>query len=185
MKILSLAATLALTSLAAYAGSSEPGPSKTEKTVTFISAETSADGASEISREKMLDCIQSLPNPDKLEAQVSSQSVYVKGVNGDDSRDEWVKSYTARLDVTYLTREKELVIITTRNINGQPPVLREVEKTLRHTQTFVSNSTEGDVYAGRSDRQYFFTSAQNAIKDVRERARVWISQQEAGICPAK
>jgi hypothetical protein len=176
---------LALTSTSGVAFAAEGGTSnKTEKTVTHIEAVSSADGGSEIAHEKMLDCILSLPNPDKLETQVSSQSVFVKGVNGDESRNEWVKSYSARLDITYLTREKELVIITTRNFNGQPPVLREVEKTLRHTQTFVSNSTEGEVFAGRSDREYYFTKAESAVRDVRERARVWISQQEATICPS-
>ena len=182
MKSSLLLIALALSPLGALAGS-EPAATKTEKNVTYISAESSADGSSEINHEKILDCIQSLPNPDKLEAQVSSQSVFVQGVNGDASRNEWVKSYTARLDITYLTHEKELIIVTTRNINGQPPVLREVDKVLRHTQTFVSNSTEGEVFAGRSDRQYYFTKAESAVKDVRERARVWISQQEAGICP--
>ena len=176
---------LALASLAPLAAHAEPAATKTEKNVTFISAETSADGASEIAHEKMMDCIVALPNPDKLEAQISSQSVFVQGVNGDVNRNEWIKSYIARLDVSYLTREKELIIVTTRNINGQPPVLREVDKTLRHTQTFVSNSTEGEVFAGRSDRQYYFTKAESAIRDVRERAKVWISQQQAVVCPAK
>jgi hypothetical protein len=176
---------LGLAALGAFPAGAQPAAAKTEKNVTFISAETSADGGSEIAREKISDCIQSLPNPNKLEAQVSSQSVFVQGVNGDPNRNEWIKSYTARLDISYLTREKELIIVTTRNINGQPPVLREVDKTLRHTQTFISNSTEGEVFAGRSDRQYYFTKAESAVRDVRERARVWISQQEAVVCPAK
>ena len=176
---------LALAPLSLHAAHAEPAATKTEKNVTFISAETLADGASEIAHEKMMDCIVALPNPDRLEAQISSQSVFVQGVNGDINRNEWVKSYIARLDISYLTREKELIIVTTRNINGQPPVLREVDKTLRHTQTFISNSTEGEVFGGRSDRQYYFTKAESAIKDVRARARVWIGQQEAVVCPVK
>jgi hypothetical protein len=183
MKAASLLFALALTPLGTMAA--ETATTKTEKTVTFVNAETSADGGSEIAREKLMDCIVSLPNPDRLQAQVSSQSVYVQGVNGEAGRNEWIKSYIARLDVSYLTREKELIIVTTRNINGQPPVLREVDKTLKHTQTFISNSTEGEVFAGRSDRQYYFTKAESAIRDVRERAKVWISQQEAVVCPAK
>jgi hypothetical protein len=169
----------------ALSAQSRTEASKTEKNVTFISAETSADGRSEIAREKLLDCIQSLPNPDRLEAQVTSRSVYVQGVNGEAGRNEWIKSYTARMDVTYLTKEKDLIIVTTRNVNGQPPVLREVDKVLRHTETFLSNSTEGDAFSGRSDRSYHFTTAAAAVKDVRDRARVWVSQQEASVCPAK
>ena len=182
--MLKSALALALAALGASTVQADPAVNKTEKNVTYISAETSADGGSEIAHEKILDCIQSLPDPAKLEAQVSSQAVYVKGVNGEPDRNEWVKSYTAQLDITYLTHEKELIIVTTRNVNGQPPVLREVDKVLRHTQTFVSNSTEGEVYAGRSDRTYYFTKADSAIKDVRERARVWISGQQAAVCPA-
>ena len=182
-RLLIASAFVAVGTLSTLTAEAQSSTSKTEKNVTFISAETSADGGSEIAREKMLDCIQSLPNPDKLQAQVSSSSVFVQGVNGEAGRNEWVKSYTARLDVTYLTKEKELIIVTTRNVNGQPPVIREVDKVLRHTETFMSNSTEGDAYGGRSDRQYHFTSSAAAVKDVRERARVWISQQEAGVCP--
>ena len=185
-RLLFSAALLALGALSVpNAGAAEPAATKTEKNVTFISAETSADGGSEIAREKMMDCIVSLPNPERLQAQVSSQSVFVQGVNGEAGRNEWIKSYIARLDISYLTREKELIIVTTRNINGQPPVLREIDKTLRHTQTFISNSTEGEVFAGRSDRQYYFTKAESAVKDVRERAKVWVSQQEAVVCPTK
>lgn len=178
--VLRTAATLALAPLALMAQTT-----KTEKNVTVIAASSSADGASEISRERISDCILSLPNPDGLEAQVSSQSIFVQGVNDEAGRNEWIKSYTARLDVSYLTKEKELIIITTRNINGQPPVLREVDKTLRHVQTFVSNSAEGDIFAGRSDRQYYFTSAASAVKDVKQRARIWVDQQRAVVCPAK
>jgi hypothetical protein len=182
--ILRLAGLPAL-ALASLAVGAESAATKTEKNVTFISSSSSADGSSEIAHEKLTDCIVALPNPEKLEAQVSSQSIFVQGVNGDVNRNEWIKSYIARLDVSYLTREKELIIVTTRNVNGQAPVLREVDKTLRHTQTFISNSTEGEVFAGRSDRQYYFTNRENAVRDVRERARVWISQQQAVVCPAK
>jgi hypothetical protein len=152
------------------------------KNVTVVAATATADGSSEIVREKVEDCILSLPDPQKLEAQISSQSLFVQGVNGAAGRNEWIKAYTARLDITYMTREKDLIIVTTRSVQGQPPVFRDVEKTLRHTQTFLSNPAEGDLYAGRSNRQYYFTSAESASRDVKERARVWISQQAPAVC---
>lgn len=156
---------------------------KTEnKNITVVAASSSSDGSSEISREKVEDCILSLPDPEKLEALVSSEAVFVQGLNGVAGRNEWIKSYSARLDITYMTREKDLIIVTTRSVQGQPPVFREVEKMLRHTQTFLSNSTEGDAYAGRSNRRYYFTSAEAAVKDVKDRARVWISQQAPAVC---
>ncbi len=154
------------------------------RNVTVVTAHTTADGSSSIALEKIQDCILGLPDPDKLEALVTSEAVFVQGLNGEKNRNEWIKSYTARLDVAYITREKDLVIVTTRSVQGQPPVFREVEKTLRHTETFVSNPAEGDAYAGRSDRRYYFTTAEGAIKDVKDRARVWISQQASAVCPA-
>jgi hypothetical protein len=182
-----LPSSLALAAL--LAAPSQAQPSRAEKTenknITVVTASSTSDGRSEISREKVEDCILSLPDPEKMEALVSSEAVFVQGLNGDAGRNEWIKSYTARLDITYMTREKDLIIVTTRSVQGQPPVFREVEKMLRHTQTFLSNSTEGDAYAGRSNRRYYFTSAEAAVKDVKDRARVWISQQAPGVCGVK
>jgi hypothetical protein len=159
---------------------------KTEnKNITVVAASSSSDGSSEITREKVEDCILSLPDPEKLEAQISSEAMFVQGINGIAGKNEWIKSYSARLDITYMTREKDLIIVTTRSVQGQAPVFREVEKMLRHTQTFVSNSAEGDAYAGRSNRKYYFTSAEAASRDVKERARVWISQQAPAVCVGK
>lgn len=172
---------LALLAALAPAGTARAADTQ-NKNITVVSASSSSDGSSEISREKVEDCILSLPDPQKLEAQISSQSLFAQGINGVTGRNEWIKSYTARLDITYMTREKDLIIVTTRSVQGQPPVFREVEKTLRHTQTFTSNSAEGDTYAGRSNRQYYFTSAEAASRDVKERARVWISQQAPAVC---
>jgi hypothetical protein len=180
-------ATIVLTTVTALTASAtaQTGATTTQnKNVTLVTASATSDGSSEITREKVQDCIISLPDPDKIEAQVSSASIFVQGVGGVAGRNEWVKSYSARLDVTYLTREKDLIIVTTRSIQGQPPVFREVEKLLRHTETFLSNSTEGDTYGGRSNRQYYFTSREAAINDVKARARVWISQQAPAVCPA-
>ena len=155
------------------------------KNITVVTAESTADGSSTIAREKIQDCILALPDPDKLEALVFSEAVFVQGLGGDKGRNEWIKSYSARLDVAYLTREKDLMIVTTRSVQGQPPVFREVEKTLRHTETFVSNPAEGDAYGGRSNRRYFFTTAEGAVKDVKGRAKVWIGQQAPAVCPAR
>lgn len=152
------------------------------KNITVVTASSTSDGSSEIVRERVADCILSLPDPDRLEALVNSEALYVREINGEKGRNDWIKSYSARLDITYMTREKDLIIVTTRSVQGQPPVFREVEKMLRHTETFVSNPAEGDTYAGRSDRRYHFTTAEGAIKDVRDRARVWISQQAPAVC---
>jgi hypothetical protein len=179
--LLSIGLVLILAPAAVFAQAGKPQ----DKNITVVTASSSSDGSSEISREKVEDCILSLPDPEKLEALVSSEAVFVQGLNGVVGRNEWIKSYSARLDITYMTREKDLIIVTTRSVQGQPPVFREVEKMLRHTQTFLSNSTEGDAYAGRSNRRYYFTSAEAAVKDVKDRARVWISQQAPAVCGTK
>jgi hypothetical protein len=173
-----------LLSAAMAAGAAEAVRTE-NKNVTVVAASSSSDGSSEITREKVQDCIASLPDPEKVEALVSSEALFVQGVNGVTGRNEWVKAYTARLDITYMTHEKDLIIVTTRSVQGQAPVFREVDKSLRHTQTFVSNPTEGDAYGGRSDRRYYFTTAEGAIRDVKTRARIWISQQAPGVCGVK
>jgi hypothetical protein len=155
------------------------------KTITVVNADVSADGSTTIAREKVRDCILALPDPDKVEPLVFSEAVFVQGLNGEKGRNEWIKSYSARLDVSYITRETDLLIVTTRSVNPQPPMFREVEKTLRHSESFVSNPAEGDAFGGRSDRRYYFTTAEGAVKDVKARARVWIGQQAPTVCPAK
>ena len=155
------------------------------KNITYIEGQSSADGRSELRREVIEDCILSLPNPDSVEPLMSSEAVYLKEVNGEKSRDDWAKSYTAKLEVNYLTSEKEILVITTRSVQGQQPIVKEVDKTLRHSQLFVSDPTEGGTYAGQSHRQYYFTTAAEAKKDVRERARVWIQQQKPVLCRIK
>lgn len=154
-----------------------------DRTITVVTAEASADGATEIARERVMDCILELPDPRELEALVTSEALFVRGLNGEKSRNEWIKSYSARLDINYLTRERDLLIVTTRSVHGRDPLIREVDKTLRHTESFVSNPAEGNAFAGRSNRQYYFTTPEAAIRDARERARVWVQQQSTTVCP--
>jgi hypothetical protein len=156
-----------------------------KKNVTFIEAQTSADGGTDVRREVVTDCILSLPNADELEPQISSQAIYLREVNGEANRNEWAKAYTAKLDVNYLTLEKEMLIITTRSIESHPPVIKDVEKKLRHTESFTSDPSEGGTAAGRSHREYYFTTREDAVMEVRARARVWIQQQKAVLCEAK
>ena len=156
-----------------------------KKTVTFIAAQSSADGSSEVRREVTEDCILSLPDPANIEPQTSAEAVYLREVNDEAGKNEWAKSYTAKLDVNYLSREKEMIIITTRSVQSQTPIIKNIEKKLRHSESFVSDPSEGGTSAGRSKRQYYFTKREDAIKDVRDRARVWIQAQKAVLCEDK
>jgi len=152
------------------------------KNVTFIAAQTSADGSTEVRRELVKDCILSLPNPDEISPQMSSENLFVKEVNGEAGHDDWIRSYTAKLEINYLTIEKELLIITTRSVQSQAPVIKEVEKQLKHSEVFTSDPSQGDVYGGRSHRQNYFSKAESATKDVRERAKIWLQQQKPVLC---
>ena len=156
-----------------------------KKNITVIMAETSADGKSEVRREVTRDCILSMPNPEQVEPLVTSEALFLHEVNGEAGRNEWVKTYSAKLEVNYLQLEKELLIVTTRSVQGQEPVIKEVEKKLRRQEIFISNPSEGDVFAGRSDRKYYFTKPENAVKDVKARAKTWIKQQSPVVCPDK
>jgi hypothetical protein len=155
---------------------------KIEETVTHIDVQSSADGSSDVRQESTRECILSLPNPESLDAQVTSEAIYLRGINGVPDSNGWAKSYTAKLDVNYLIGDKELLMITTRSVLGKDPMVGNVSKTTRHTKSFTSDPTEGDTYAGRSHREYYFTKSENAVKDVRGRAQAWIKQQDAVLC---
>jgi len=175
----------AILAFGAVMGIPKAAENTVNKNVTYVEAQSSADGSSEVRRELIEECISSLPDPQTIEPLVSSEPVYLKGINGETGHDDWAKSYTAILNISYLTTEKEMLIITTRSVQEQKPIIQEVKKSLMHTETFTSNPTEGGTFAGQSHRQYYFTKAEDAIKDVRERARIWIQQQKPVVCPVK
>ena len=152
------------------------------KTVTFISAEGKADGSSEISREAVKECIISLPKTEALDPEVVSDSRFLKEIGGDQSKNEWTKIYTAKITINYLVYRKDLLIVATKTVEGKEPTMRELEKRLPQSKEFVSNPAEGDTYAGRSNRQYYFTKPDDAVKDVRTRALVWLKQQAPLVC---
>ena len=152
------------------------------KTVTLVNAKGDATSSSEISRELIKDCISSLPDAASLEPEITSENIYLREINGDANRNDWVRIYTAKLDLNWLEERKEMIIVTTRSVEGQPPVFKEVEKKLRQSKNFVSDPNGGDTYAGRSKRQYYFLKSEDAVKDVRDRAKSWINQQKTVVC---
>jgi hypothetical protein len=152
------------------------------KNVTVVRAETSVDGKSDISEKLLEECIVSLPRVEDLDAQVSSQVAYLKEINGDPNKNDFVKSYFAEIEINYMLHQQSLIIVTTASVQGQEPVMKVVEKSLRQTKRFESNPTEGEYFAGRSHRQYYFPTAEAAISDVKSRAAIWLKQQSAVVC---
>ena len=160
----------------------DAGTKVEKKTVTLINATGTADGSSEISREAVKECIIALPAADALEPEITSDSRYLKEVNGDPAKNEWAKVYTAKLIINYQVYKKDLLIVATKSVEGKEPTMKEVEKRLPQAKEFLSNPADGDMYAGRSNRQYYYTKPEAAAKDVKDRAQVWLKQQKPLLC---
>ncbi len=153
------------------------------KSLTVIQAESKADGESAITTERLVECLRSLPSIDGIEAEIHSEVVFLRDINGKTGDNRHIKVHTARLEVNYMLQQKDLIIVTTRSVQGQEPVFREVERSLKQSQVFVSNPANGDIYAGKSNSmQYYFSSAEAAAKDAKERARIWLSSQANVVC---
>jgi hypothetical protein len=153
------------------------------KNVTVISAHSAADGESTITRETVEECIVSLPAADELEALTSAESQYIRKLNGDPDKNQHMKVYRATVTVHYLERQKELVIITTNAIPAQKPVVKEVEKTVRRSAVIESDPAEGDIFSAMSPRTWYFSSAEAAAQNAKERAAVWLAQHRHALCP--
>lgn len=175
-----LSLSLALGS--ALAEDSKPREKAERKTVTLISAEGKADGSTEISREAVRECVVSLPAAEALQADVTADSRFLREIDGDPGKNAWTKIYAARITINYMVYKKDLLVVATKSVEGMAPTFREVEKRLPQTREFVSNPSDGDTYAGRSNRQYYFTKAEDAVKDAKRRAQVWLNQQGPLLC---
>ena len=165
------------------AGAAEAAKDKTErKNITLITAQGNADGSTEISREAVKECIVALPAADGLEPEVASDSRFLKEINGDPNKNEWAKVFTAKVTINYQVYKKDLLIVATKSVEGREPTMKEVEKRLPQSKEFLSNPADGDTYAGRSNRQYYYTKQEAAVADVKGRAKVWLKQQAPLLC---
>lgn len=152
------------------------------KNITIIQGQSSADGSSQVTERLLEECIGSLPDPNSLDPIVQSESQYLKEINGDPAKNDFVKTYSATLEINYIVKQKALIVVTTNSVQGQEPVMKVLEKTLTRSKKFTSNAADGDIYAGRSRRQYYFSTPEGATKDVQGRASAWIRQQSAVLC---
>jgi hypothetical protein len=152
------------------------------KNITIIQGQSTADGKSQVAERLLEECIGSLPNPATLEPIVTSDAQFLKEINGDASKNDYVKTYSASLEINYVVKQKALIVVTTSSVQGQEPVMKVLDKTLTQTKKFTSNPADGDIFAGRSRRQYYFSTPEGAKKDVQNRASAWIKQQSAVMC---
>lgn len=154
----------------------------TSKDVTIIHGTSTADGKSQIGERILEECIVSLPSVNELEPVVNSGSQYLKEINGDPQKNEFVKTYSATLEINYILYQKVLIVVTTNSVKGQEPVMKVMEKNLTQSKRFESSASDGDLYAGRSRREYYFSSPEAASNDVKKRASAWIKQQSSVMC---
>jgi hypothetical protein len=122
------------------------------KNVTIISAQTSADGASQVSKELLDECIVLLPKAAELEPFVDAKVLYVRDINGKKDNNKYVNTFVARVEIHYLMRQREMIIITSNAVPSQAPVIKEVTRTVPRCDTVYSAIQEGDVFSGTTPR---------------------------------
>jgi len=153
--------------------------------VTVVGTHSTVDGSSNVTEKLLEECIVSLPSLNQLEADVTARTEYMKEINGDAGKNDHVKYYSASVTVSYQVRQKVLIIITQNTIEGQTPVQREEERVIMmQSKPFVSDPGEGDMFAGRSNRRYFYSTAEKAAESAKARAGVWVRQQQNVLCAA-
>lgn len=154
--------------------------------MTVVGATANADGKSQIDSQIIEECVQSLPTASELEPVVNAKSKYLKMINGDINDNRSVRTYSAEIDLTYVIFQRRLVTVTTSSIEKSEPVFKEVDGRFDQSKQFVSNSENGDAYAGREYvHDYYFSTAEAAIKDVKSRANAWLKQKRATMCKPK
>ncbi len=152
------------------------------KNITIISAHSTADGKTTIGKELLEECIESLPAASDLYASVEAQTKFVREINGEPNKNDFVKLYTASIEINYMLYQKIMMIMSTSSIQAQKPDTEIVEKRVMQSIRFESNSANGDSYANRSRREYYFSTQEAAVEDVKKQAVAWLKQQAAVVC---
>ena len=152
------------------------------KIITMVQTKYSPDGKTTIDKSLTQDCVVSLPTKEELSATVTSKPYFLKGINGTTLKD-WVKIHEATVVIDYLVHQKILFIVTQNVIAPDEPMMREVSSKRKLSIKFKSNSNNGDMFGGRSNRFYLFSTEAKAIEDAKTRAEAWLSNKRAVLCP--
>jgi len=160
-----------------------------DKTITIIKvkANTKDNGKITIYKEILDECITNIPEIDNIQADYISETKFVKGINYDHNEDkllikDFVKIYTATVEVNYMLRQTQVLIVSTKSIKGNPPEFKKMYKKQKRTKRFKSRHQNGNTYGGRSKRFYFHNKYEDAQKDARRQAKIWLSSQKAVMC---
>jgi len=151
--------------------------------VVYLRTYIAPDGKSKIEEKLLEECVLSLPGMKEMKAKVESHTEFLKGINGEPGKNEHVKFYTASVKVSYQVRQKILLIITKNNLSDNEPVTREEERvTMKEAGPFVSDPNGGDLFAGRSNRKYYYSTAEGAAESAEKQAQAWLTQQQNVLC---
>jgi hypothetical protein len=143
----------------------------------------SVDGSSQVTEKLLEECIVSLPSLKELEADVTARTEYLKEINGDPGKNDHVKVYTATVQISYKVRQKVLTIVTQNSLEAQKPLTREDERiVMKMSKPFESDAGEGDIFAGRSNRRYYYSTPEAAASNAKKRAEIWVGQQQNVLC---
>ncbi|MDR2591878.1 MAG: hypothetical protein LBC59_03630 [Chitinispirillales bacterium] len=151
--------------------------------LVVVQGSSSVDGKTNVTEKLLEECIVALPSFKELEADVTARTEVLKAINGEEGKNDQMKVYTATVRVSYKVRQKILIIITQNTLDASAPVTREEERiVMRETPPFESDPGEGNVFAGRSNRKYYYTSPEAAADNAKKRAQIWVGQQQNVLC---
>jgi hypothetical protein len=165
------------------AGSAGTAHASDPTVATIVGVSSNADGSSQIKSEVIAECIQYLPDVADLQPVVDTRPMFLKAIGGDVDRNESVRTYSASIELTYVIKRKQIVIVTTNSVERSEPVIQEVEGRFDESMRFESDSNNGDQYYGRDITKYFyFSNEQSAVDDAMRRATAWLRQKQAVMC---
>ncbi len=153
------------------------------KITTVVAGGTLADGSSRIEKQVIEECVSSLPKEGDLQPIVDARSKYMRSINGDVEANGSVRTYTATVTVSYVVRQKQLIIVTTSSVEKSEPVLKQVEGRFDRSVSFSSNPENGDSFGGTDlVKEYYFSTESQATEDALRRARAWLKQKRSVMC---
>ena len=60
--------------------------------------------------------------------------------------------------------------------------MQEQTREVMMTQSFASDAGDGDIFAGRSNRKYYYSTPEAAEANAKKRAEAWLKQQQQTLC---
>jgi hypothetical protein len=150
-------------------------------TVTQITDTTENLGELQIIKENLGECIHGTGYIDTFQPIITSEVTFAKGING-TQENGWIRQYLAIIEIPVVIKQKELIVIGVKSPTAKEPIYKEIDKKFNQIKTIHSNPKNGDSFAGRSKRFYFFSSPEKAIEDAKKQASSWLMSIQPVAC---